>query len=212
MEKSDKKRILTRVLIVIAALTLLSCCFLGSTFAKYVTSASGSGTVGVAKWDITISGDGTGTTAASFSDLSPDADIGGKGATHSTGYYLIATITNEGEVNASITFSASEQPKITWVNSQAPNESTDGYNTYYSEDNTKAMFSIAFYSDDKGAALSSGTTLAPNATLTIYARVTWTTIDDDTDTWYGEHVDTVSWDLNYTATQNSEKPDTTPAP
>ena len=37
MEKSDKKRILTRVLIVIAALTLLSCCFLGSTFARYVT-------------------------------------------------------------------------------------------------------------------------------------------------------------------------------
>ena len=36
MEKSDKKRILTRVLIVIAALTLLSCCFLGSTFATWV--------------------------------------------------------------------------------------------------------------------------------------------------------------------------------
>ena len=210
MEKSDKKRILTRVLIVIAALTLLSCCFLGSTFAKYVTSAKGSGTVGVAKWDITISGDGTGTTAVSFSDLSPDADTGGNGATHSTGYYPIATITNNGEVDAFITFSASQLPKITWVDNTAPNESTEGYTAYYSEDNTKAMFSIKFYSNDSGTELSQDYTLAARSTLNIYARVTWTTIDNDTDTWYGEHVDTVSWDLSYTATQKTEKP--TPAP
>lgn len=211
MEKSDKKRILTRVLIVIAALTLLSCCFLGSTFAKYVTSANGSGTVGVALWKIKITGGGTGTSPVSFSDLSPDIDVGGANSTNTTGYVKIAEIRNEGEVDASITFSASEQPKITWVDSQAPDDSTEGYTTYYSEDNTKAMFSIAFYSDDKGTALSSETTLAPKATLTIYARVTWTTIDDDTDTWYGEHVDTVSWALSYTATQNSERPNP-PAP
>ena len=60
MEKSDKKRILTRVLIVIAALTLLSCCFLGSTFARYVTSAGGSGTVGVAKWDVSGTAEASG--------------------------------------------------------------------------------------------------------------------------------------------------------
>ena len=59
MEKSDKKRILTRVLIVIAALTLLSCCFLGSTFAKYVTSANGSGTIEIATWDVNISTEGS---------------------------------------------------------------------------------------------------------------------------------------------------------
>ena len=204
MEKSDKKRILTRVLIVIAALTLLSCCFLGSTFARYVTSESGSGNVGVALWKITITGSGTGTSPVSFSDLSPDADTGGKGATHATGYYKIAEIKNEGEVNASITFSASEEPSSTLI--AGVNESTEGYNTYYSAANTKAMFSIAFYSDDSGTALSSGYTLAAGSTLNIYARVTWTTIDDDTDTWYGEHVDTVSWALSYTATQNSELP------
>ena len=196
----------------IAALTLLSCCFLGSTFARYVTNASGSGNVGVALWKITISGNGTGTSPVSFSDLSPDADNSGKGTTNSTGYVKIAEIKNEGEVSASITFSASQLPKIAWVDNTAPNDSTEGYNTYYSESNTKAMFSIAFYSDDKGTALSSGTTLAPNATLNIYARVTWKTIDDATDTWYGEHVDTVSWDLSYTATQNSELPDPPAAP
>lgn len=202
MEKSDKKRILTRVLIVIAALTLLSCCFLGSTFAKYVTDETGTAQVGVAKWDITISGDGTGTTAASFSDLSPDANIGGKGATHSTGYYPIATITNSGEVSASVTFGATGGPTAT--HASGVTAETEGYNTYYSQTNTNSMFSIAFYSDDSGTPLSSGYTLAAGKTLNIYAKVTWTTIDDATDTWYGENVESVTWTLSYTATQNSE--------
>ena len=208
MEKSDKKRILTRVLVVLAALTLLSCCFLGSTFARYVTSANGSGTVGVAKWDITISGDGIGTTAVSFSDLSPDADTGGKGAIHSTGYYLIATITNSGDVNASVTFGATGDPTATLASGVTAD--TEGYNTYYSQTNTTSMFSIAFYEDDSGTRLSSGFTLAVKETKTIYAKVTWTTIDDATDTWYGENVESVTWTLTYTATQNSELPHVQP--
>ena len=205
MEKSDKKRILTRVLVVLAALTLLSCCFLGSTFARYVTSASGSGTVGVAKWDITISGDGTGTTAVSFSTLSPDADTGGKDATHSTDYYPIATITNKGAVSASVTFGASGGPKATLAT--GVNESTEGYYDYYSQTNTNSMFSIAFYEDESGTTLSSGFTLAANGdSKTIYAKVTWKTIKDETDTWYGKYVTSVTWTLSYTATQNSELP------
>lgn len=208
MEKSDKKRILTRVLVVLAALTLLSCCFLGSTFARYVTSAGGSGTVGVAKWDITISGDGTGTTAVSFSDLSPDADTGGKGATHSTGYYPIATIANKGEVSASVTFGAASDPTATLASGVTAE--TEGYNTYYSQANTNSMFSIAFYSDDSGTPLSSGYTLAAGNTLNIYAKVTWTTQSDAMDTWYGENVESVTWTLSYTATQNSELPPAQP--
>ena len=205
MEKSDKKRILTKILIVIAALTLLSCCFLGSTFARYVTSSSGSGEVNVAAWKITISGNGTGSNTASFATLSPDADNSGAGYTNTTDFILVAQIKNEGEVNASITFSASDQPIIT-LNSGVGSE-TVGYNQYYSEANTKAMFSIAFYSEqDDSATLASGTTLVAGDTMNIYAKVTWTTIDDATDTWYGTNAEKVSWTLNYTATQNSELP------
>lgn len=204
MEKSDKKRILTRVLVVLAALTLLSCCFLGSTFARYVTSASGSGTVSVAKWNITISGNGIGSSPVSFETLSPDADTGGKDATHSTGYYPIATIENAGKVNASVTFGATGGPKATF--GDGVTSKTEGYFTYYSEANTTSMFSIAFYEDVSGTSLPSGFTLAAGETKTIYAKVTWTTIDDATDTWYGKNVTSVSWTLSYTATQNSELP------
>ena len=93
MEKSDKKRILTRVLIVIAALTLLSCCFLGSTFAKYVTSAKGSGTVGIANWDVSVTAEDSWNYT--FDNLSPDKDETG---THSTGWVKVASLRNEGEV------------------------------------------------------------------------------------------------------------------
>lgn len=81
MEKSDKKRILTRVLVVLAALTLLSCCFLGSTFARYVTNADGSGTVGVAKWDVSVTTSASGSYT--FTKLSPDKDSSNSGK-HST--------------------------------------------------------------------------------------------------------------------------------
>ena len=39
--KTEKRRVVTRLCIALVVLTLLSCCFLGSTFAKYVTGGSG---------------------------------------------------------------------------------------------------------------------------------------------------------------------------
>lgn len=106
MEKSDKKRILTRVLIVIAALTLLSCCFLGSTFAKYVTNAEGSASVGVAKWDVDFTG--SGTSAISFGELSPSKNAwNGTAARQNTidikDNAPALTITNNSEVDAIVT-------------------------------------------------------------------------------------------------------------
>lgn len=108
MEKSDKKRILTRVLIVIAALTLLSCCFLGSTFARYVTSAKGEGTVEIAKWDVNFAG--SGTSAISFGKLSPlDDEWDGETARQNTidikDNAAALTITNKSEVDALVTIS-----------------------------------------------------------------------------------------------------------
>ena len=112
MEKSDKKRILTRVLIVIAALTLLSCCFLGSTFARYVTSAGGSGTVGVAKWDVSVTAEASGRYT--FSDLSPDKD-GENSGSHSTGWVKVASLRNQGEVDADVTITGSGDVTTTMV-------------------------------------------------------------------------------------------------
>ncbi len=48
------KKLSSRLLVVALALTLISACFVGSTFAKYVHSASGSDNARVAKFGVTI--------------------------------------------------------------------------------------------------------------------------------------------------------------
>ena len=111
MEKSDKKRILTRVLIVIAALTLLSCCFLGSTFAKYVTDETGRAQVGVAKWDIDVETAGSTNVTVNSNKLSPDdteydqATHASKPRSHTSDKFLVAIVTNNSDVDATITVS-----------------------------------------------------------------------------------------------------------
>ena len=47
-----KKTKTMRIAVLMLALTLLTCCFVGSTFAKYTSEATGSATVSVAKWEI----------------------------------------------------------------------------------------------------------------------------------------------------------------
>lgn len=49
----------TRVLVALLALTLVTSCFVGGTFAKYVTSDSGSDSARVAKFGVTVTADAT---------------------------------------------------------------------------------------------------------------------------------------------------------
>lgn len=206
MEKSDKKRILTRVLIVIAALTLLSCCFLGSTFARYVTSANGSASVGVAEWDVAVTPYGGGNVT--FSKLSPD-DAQANTGSHSTGWVQVAAVANSGEVSASIEISC---PKLT-VNDAtfAAGATSDArYIQYVSDDELNKVFSISYASDAQGTALTSSFILNVGESKAIYAKVTWTTQSDAQDTFFGEYLQSIQYHLSYTATQNSERP--TPAP
>lgn len=226
MEKSDKKRILTRVLIVIAALTLLSCCFLGSTFARYVTKETGSAQVGVAKWDIGVETAGTTNVTVNTDKLSPDDTEyqSGKTRSHTSDKFLVAIVTNKSDVKATITVSAGDTATITVADGAS---SEDGYED--KSDDAAACFSIKFYqsdtksADDATAEISGTTTATLEAKTTdtpdaiyIFAEVTWTSQDtsgngDVLDTWIGQYAETVSWTLTYTAVQASELP-TTPAP
>ena len=52
-----KKNRTMRVAVLMLALTLLTCCFVGSTFAKYTSSATGTDSVQVAKWEVFVNGD-----------------------------------------------------------------------------------------------------------------------------------------------------------
>lgn len=68
-----KKNRTLRIAVLMLALSLLTCCFVGSTFAKYTSSAAGSSTATVAKWDITVNGDKmTAMTDGADDDLTPD--------------------------------------------------------------------------------------------------------------------------------------------
>ncbi|MDD6807877.1 MAG: hypothetical protein PUD72_05465 [Oscillospiraceae bacterium] len=51
-----KKNIAMRVASLILMCTIVSSCFVGSTFAKYTSSASGSSNATVAKWDVKVNG------------------------------------------------------------------------------------------------------------------------------------------------------------
>lgn len=226
MEKSDKKRILTRVLIVIAALTLLSCCFLGSTFAKYVTDADGTAQIGVAKWDIDVevpaASGGTSAVTVNTSKLSPDmADYqSGKTRSNTSDKFLVAIVTNKSDVKATITVSAGDTATC---NVMADHPSTEeGFEDKSTE--AAACFSIKFYKSDTNDAtdateelvsetLDAKTDSATDA-IYIFAEVTWTSQDtaqesgDALDTWIGQYVTSVSWGLSYTAVQASELPTT----
>lgn len=223
MEKSDKKRILTRVLIVIAALTLLSCCFLGSTFARYVTEADGTAQVGVAKWDIGVETAGSINVEVNSNKLSPDMAEYNSGSTrsHTSDKFLVAIVTNNSDVKATITVSADDTATCTVMEGA---EDQVGYEDKRAE--AAACFSIKFYKSDTNDAtdateglvsetLDAKTDSATDA-IYIFAEVTWTSQDtsgngDALDTWIGQYVTSVSWALTYTATQNSELP-TPPAP
>lgn len=212
MEKSDKKRILTRVLIVIAALTLLSCCFLGSTFAKYVTDETGSGTVSVAKWDINVSVNGSEatTTTFGFGELSPS--ISGSTNTITATDKTALKIENKGEVSALV--------KVDTDGLTLTPNYIDGYDSSAgsaNQDRFADVFSatITPLKDVPGTSYSgnssSGYVLEPGDAITLSVSVTWTTIDDDIDTWFGEWLESISVTLRLTAIQNSQLP-SPPAP
>lgn len=121
--KTEKRRVVTRLCIALVVLTLLSCCFLGSTFAKYVTGGSGNATVGIAKWDVAVTPAGSGNVE--FGKLSPSVTE----STHSTGYIVVAEITNSGDVDAEVTIAKNDLPTAQLADGA---ESDVGYNTYYS--------------------------------------------------------------------------------
>ena len=226
---TKKKNIASKLVLVLFVLTLISCCLLGSTFARYVSGGTGSASVGIAKWKIDITGGGTsGATEIEFDKLSPSMvdKVEGGNRTNSTGLVKVAEITNSGDVDATVTITVGDIDfgsigfgngyvwKDTFVDGDGP-----------SEEQVKALFSIDLYytttdaaAKDKGITSGNaiGTALAKeNGKFYIWAEVTWTSTDqqnggtvfgDKVDTWVGENIGTISYSLSYTAVQASELP------
>lgn len=230
MKTERKTRIAPRLFAALVVLTLLSCCFLGVTYARYSSSSTGSAGVSIAEWNIAFNKNvDEGSTILTFSNLSPDDREGSADyvRSHSTEPTLVATITNNSAVSATVSVAASLAPTFTYEIGGF----TDSYSEYkynggadlgntFAEADIARLFSIKFYSDDEGTTEFTDTTLLPGAKVDIYAVVTWTTNDDygatdnftagdAIDTFVGMYVDNANWTLTYTAVQASEAPVTT---
>lgn len=219
MEK--KKRILPRLFAALVILTLVSCCFIGSTFARYTSSSTGSATVEVAKWDIDVKGGGvSNSTAITFNKLSPDKEayvgedyVEENVRTKSTAKVLVATITNNSEVNADVTFDVSDTATVLKRTIDGETDPED-----YNDAVINEVITITFYKGNTTNVLADGEKVTldtnSNKTLEIYAVVTWTSDDesvsgedaDKRDTYIGTWVESLTWTLSYTAVQASELP------
>ena len=219
----------------LVVLTLISGCFVGTTLARYASQGSGSATTSVANWRVSITGEAVSdsdSASMAFSDLSPsDEEWSSSGATrkHSTDKKLVATIVNAGEVDATVTVSvdtAVDNVKVYGLGSDSNAASTTEVSSWgkYSKAIVLGLFTVdLYYGTTTGAnnatnTITSGTaltTLGKGNTYYIYAEVTWTTADsgeddgtagDALDTWVGNNVGSIVYNLSYTAVQASEVP------
>lgn len=212
---TQKRKLVSKLFVAVVVLTLVSCCFLASTFARYTSGGSGTGTVEVATWKVT--GEGAGQINAQFKQLSPSMDeYVDTPRTHSTAPVLVATITYEIDVNGILTLTVGEET----ITKTAENWGT------YDEEQIKGLFDIQLYLSNatasnveslagKEVASDAETAVtAGSGTYYVYAVVTWTsdvggktgTDADARDTWVGANVTSVGYELSYTFVQNSELP------
>ena len=107
---TKKKNIASKLVLVLFVLTLISCCLLGSTFARYVSSGSASASIGIAKWDVSGLSD---SMNISVDKISPaEEEAAAENATTprknvAVAATALATITNKSDVEADVTVTLS---------------------------------------------------------------------------------------------------------
>lgn len=152
-------RIFSKLFAALVVLTLISCCFMGTTFARYLTTNSNTASVNVASWvvDMTAAGNTSeGKTTLFFDKLSPNKnESGATGANleKSTAKMLVATITVEAEVDAKLTLDfgniiiKNAAGKEVFANGGVSPEAKYGFatGTTISYNDVAGVFSINFY-------------------------------------------------------------------
>lgn len=220
---TKRKSVVSKLLLLVALMTIVSCCFLGSTFARYISTGTGTATIQVAKWAINVGETGSG--AAKFDKLSPSMDPydGSTVRTNPSGKILVASMSNGGEVDALVKFTVGEEVEVA-SNAAFGTQgvATDGIPT---ADEVKEVFSVKFYyatKNDAAAATNEitnkGVTLNAAGgqmdTIYIYAEATWTSDTDNItgdkadlrDTYIGKYVTNVVFSYTWEAAQATERP------
>lgn len=220
---TKRKSIVSKLLLLMVILTLISCCFLGNTFARYISKGSGSASITVAKWDVKNNEEDVTLT---FDKLSPNKDpYTSSPRTNSTGKIKVAELVNGGDVDANVTFTFDGPAAITYAGGGSFGEANNGENENKPADEAKvqALFSIKlYYSTTNGAEsateITSGETISlakKTGVAYVYAEVIWSSDDktsgsdagraaDQLDTWVGMNVTNVSFELSYKAEQATQ--------
>ncbi len=198
-----KKRIVSKLILALVVLTAISCCFLGSTFARYTSDGTGKATVAVAKWDVSFGEEAEEAVALGMispDDTEYDAETHKNAPRSHTGdKVLVATITNNSDVDADVTVTLGT---IGFVNAEGEAFTGFGEGAGWSassktdnptQTQVAGLFSIKLWYGGEGALdaeaaaanteLKSGTTVTLGVgsetpvELNIYAEVTWTSAD-----------------------------------
>lgn len=203
-----KKRIVSKLILALVVLTAISCCFLGSTFARYTSSSTGKATVTVAEWNVSF---GTlGTAEAIFDEdvsLSPAKEAWTSGTTtaqnkrtHSTDTVKVV-ITNSGDVDAFVTVTIPENGEVVTLNGsdEYASDSTGITESNYTQKDvapTQAQVAdlfdlkVTYNESDIGADTGAdpftlgtgdgaGVKVPAGKTLNLFLCVTWTSADGD---------------------------------
>lgn len=216
---TKKKGIASKLFIGLTGLTLLSCCFLGTTFARYTTGSTGTADVGVALWDVdfasTAGGEDSTAWEVNMNDLSPAEESrtewGTEGSrTNSTGKILVGVVTNNSDVDADVTITMNANTPV-FYNADGIQMNEDVFGTGIASNGVEAgasltevqnLFSIKIYyatTNDAEAATNEFSTeqsldAKQNETvdsLYVFAEVTWTSSDEIQDDTDGYLADAI---------------------
>ncbi len=108
-KKTEKKRIFSKLTVCVAALALVSCAFVGGTFARYTSNGIvDNGGANVADWYIDVM-NGSGVATASLTISPDDTEYDSTVRTHeASSGGTILTFVNRGEVSADVTVEVGE--------------------------------------------------------------------------------------------------------
>lgn len=202
---TKKKGIASKLFIGLTGLTLLSCCFLGTTFARYTSGGSGTAEVGVALWDVDFASTAGGADSTAWevnmNDLSPaeesKTEWSAEGSrTNSTGKILVGVVTNNSDVDADVTITMNGNTPV-FYNADGIQMNEDVFGAGIASNGVEAgasltevqnLFSIKIYyatTNDANAATNEFSTeqsldAKQNETvdsLYVFAEVTWTSSD-----------------------------------
>ena len=209
----QKSRIVSKLFAALVILTLISCCFLGSTFARYTSQSTGTASVDVAKWDVDITNNASANSWATeldFAKLSPSmSDDTSADQYNSTGKVLVAEVKNNSEVAAKVTLSLDGWQLTTQTDGENPADGETPTSTCPTDDMVYGVFQVNIYI---GEAEKAKLSVAANATVNnsvtvnldavsgedvasvkIYAEVVWLTKYQNgnyTSPWTADSLDT----------------------